>query len=204
VYATSTTGQAIYAESTGTGGSAINGTAANGIGGYFFNNSTGFATLIVSNFGSGNLAQFSNSAGTKFTINNAGNLGNGTYTYTLPSATGTLALTSALSSYLPLTGGTLTGSAIWNTAGIAIDLQNTSYLRFSNSGGATRWGYIQHDGTDLAFANDIGAGKFTFNKPLSGTSATFSGVVTSSVASGTGTFKINNRCNLKNKRIYEI
>jgi hypothetical protein len=34
---------------------------------------------------------------------------NGTYTYTLPSATGTLALTSALSGYLPLTGGTLTG-----------------------------------------------------------------------------------------------
>ena len=35
---------------------------------------------------------------------------NGTYTYTLPSATGTLALTSALSGYLPLTGGTLTGA----------------------------------------------------------------------------------------------
>ena len=35
---------------------------------------------------------------------------NGTYTYTLPSATGTLALTSALSSYLPLSGGTLTGA----------------------------------------------------------------------------------------------
>jgi hypothetical protein len=37
-------------------------------------------------------------------------ISNGTYTYTLPSATGTLALTSALSSYLPLTGGTLTGA----------------------------------------------------------------------------------------------
>jgi hypothetical protein len=35
---------------------------------------------------------------------------NGTYTYTLPGATGTLALTSALSGYLPLTGGTLTGA----------------------------------------------------------------------------------------------
>lgn len=35
---------------------------------------------------------------------------NGTYTYTLPSATGTLALTSNLSAYLPLTGGTLTGA----------------------------------------------------------------------------------------------
>ena len=37
-------------------------------------------------------------------------ISNGTYTYTLPSNTGTLALTSALSSYLPLTGGTLTGA----------------------------------------------------------------------------------------------
>jgi hypothetical protein len=35
---------------------------------------------------------------------------NGTYTYTLPSATGTLALTSDLTGYLPLTGGTLTGA----------------------------------------------------------------------------------------------
>jgi hypothetical protein len=35
---------------------------------------------------------------------------NGTNTFTLPSATGTLALTSALSGYLPLTGGTLTGA----------------------------------------------------------------------------------------------
>jgi hypothetical protein len=37
-------------------------------------------------------------------------ISNGTYTYTLPGATGTLALTSALSSYLPLSGGTLTGA----------------------------------------------------------------------------------------------
>jgi hypothetical protein len=37
-------------------------------------------------------------------------ISNGTYTYTLPSATGTLTLTSALSSYLQLTGGTLTGA----------------------------------------------------------------------------------------------
>ena len=35
---------------------------------------------------------------------------NGTFTYTLPAATGTLALTSALGSYLPLSGGTLTGA----------------------------------------------------------------------------------------------
>jgi hypothetical protein len=48
-------------------------------------------------------------------------LSNGTYTYTLPSATGTLALTSALSGYLPLTGGTLTGTLVTNTP-LAINL----------------------------------------------------------------------------------
>ena len=45
---------------------------------------------------------------------------NGTYTYTLPSATGTLALTSALSGYLPLTAGSsypLTGVLTINKSG---------------------------------------------------------------------------------------
>ena len=37
-------------------------------------------------------------------------LTNGVYTYTLPSATGILALTSNLNAYLPLSGGTLTGA----------------------------------------------------------------------------------------------
>ena len=43
-------------------------------------------------------------------VNFSSTIGNGTFTYTLPSATGTLALTSNLSAYLPLTGGTLTGA----------------------------------------------------------------------------------------------
>jgi hypothetical protein len=136
VYASATTGTAIYGESTGTGGAGINGTAGNGIGGYFLNNATGFATLYVTNNGSGNLANFSNSAGTKFTINNAGNLGNGTYTYTLPSATGTLALTSALSGYLPLTGGTLTGALSGTSATFSGDLTvdtNTLYVDSTNN-----------------------------------------------------------------------
>ena len=55
-------------------------------------------------------------------------ISNGTYTYTLPSATGTLALTSALGDYLPLTGGTLTGA-----------LSGTSAL-FSNNLEAGRLG----------------------------------------------------------------
>jgi hypothetical protein len=56
---------------------------------------------------------------------------NGTYTYTLPSATGTLALTSALTGYLPLAGGTLTGalggtSATFTAAVTPLILKSTS------------------------------------------------------------------------------
>jgi len=43
-------------------------------------------------------------------------------TYTLPDATGTIALTSNLSSYLPLTGGTLTGALIGTTANFSSDI----------------------------------------------------------------------------------
>jgi hypothetical protein len=49
-------------------------------------------------------------------------ISNGTNTYTLPSATGTLALTSALSGYLPLTGGTLTGALGGTTASFSGNL----------------------------------------------------------------------------------
>ena len=55
-------------------------------------------------------------------------ISNGTYTYTLPSATGTLALTSALSSYLQLTGGTLTGALSGTSATFSgtVTVQNPS------------------------------------------------------------------------------
>lgn len=76
-------------------------------------------------------------------------------TYTLPDASGTLALTSALSGYLPLTGGTLTGalngtSAMFSSTmvatqgffdGVATNGLPTSkgtaqnYIRFKNTGG---------------------------------------------------------------------
>ena len=50
-------------------------------------------------------------------VNFSSTIGNGTYTYTLPSATGTLALTSNLSSYVPYSGATTN-----------LDLGNNHYL----------------------------------------------------------------------------
>ena len=50
---------------------------------------------------------------------------NGTFTYTLPGATGTLALTSSLSAYLPLAGGTLTGALSGTSATFASTISAT-------------------------------------------------------------------------------
>jgi hypothetical protein len=66
---------------------------------------------------------------------------NGTYTYTLPSATGTLALTSDLSGYLPLTGGTLTGalsgtSATFSSSVTASGAKSQFIANGGNSAGA--------------------------------------------------------------------
>ncbi len=60
---------------------------------------------------------------------------NGTNTYTLPSATGTLALSSDLSGYLPLTGGTLTGALIGTSASFSSSVTATQG-NFNQSGSA--------------------------------------------------------------------
>ncbi len=53
----------------------------------------------------------------------------GNYNYTMPSADGTLALTSQLSSYLPLSGGTLTGAL----SGTSATFTGTGYSVFQGS-----------------------------------------------------------------------
>lgn len=98
-------------------------------------------------------------------------ISNGTYSYTLPSATGTLALTSNLSAYLPLAGGTLTGQLYINPTntgitGLDVASNNTSF-RSDNLEGTKRQllitmgsgtlvqltakGFGANYGTDLAF-----------------------------------------------------
>lgn len=104
-------------------------------------------------------------------VNFSSTIGNGTYTYTLPSATGTLALTSDISGYLPLTGGTLTGQLYinpTNTATVGLDVaSNTIRFRSDNLEGFKRQltiglssgtvinmiaqGFGANYGTDMAF-----------------------------------------------------
>lgn len=71
-------------------------------------------------------------------------ISNGTYTYTLPSATGTLALTSNLSSYLPLAGGTLTGALSGTSATFSSTLGVTGVATFTSNIG---WGGVTPTGS---------------------------------------------------------
>lgn len=79
-----------------------------------------------------------------FELNPSGLTDNTVRTYALPDASGTLALTSNLSSYLPLAGGTITGP------GLVIDRPASSsgepYL-FFNKDGTTRGSIYGGDGT---------------------------------------------------------
>ena len=125
-------------------------------------------------------------------------ISNGTYAYTLPSATGTLALTSALSSYLPLTGGTLTGALSGTSASFSSTVIATGYVEgsFFQTGaipatsGGVRLGtqvairarnvantanipLIESSATDKVSIDSGGAGT-VLGGALVGTSATFS------------------------------
>jgi len=92
-------------------------------------------------------------------------------TVTLPNATGTLALTSDLGSYLPLSGGTLTGAlggtiATFSSSVTALDIyakQSTGgyvslrnggsgasgYVEFIKNDGTTRLGYLGYSTTNV-------------------------------------------------------
>ena len=77
-------------------------------------------------------------------------ISNGTYTYTLPSATGTLALTSALGDYLPLAGGTLTGAL----SGTSATFSGT--FEAGRTGGAVTAGDLSVDTTSASAKVIIG------------------------------------------------
>ena len=155
--------------------------------------------------GTADYFNFVNGVNSKQATFNYGTGGTG-YTYTLPNSNGTLALTSALSSYLPLSGGTLTGplsgtSATFSGTGYSI-FQGSAYLQTPASTGLS-FGYNRSGGNgestivygapasgfnfEIASVTSgtitprltiTNAGAATFSGALSGTSATFSGPIT--------------------------
>jgi hypothetical protein len=126
-------------------------------------------------------------------------------TWTLPDASGTIALTSNLSAYLPLTGGTLTGALNGTSAVFSSTVQASAYrlTGMTAGSGALYWsedrvtlanynatgivvieangGTITSTFGGVTYNNDfVGTGRFT--GALTGTSATFSGLLTISRA----------------------
>jgi hypothetical protein len=97
-------------------------------------------------------------------------ISNGTYTYTLPSATGTLALTSNLSTYVPYTGAT--GDVTLNSYTLS-----AAQVKSSTSAGLS---VNANSGTQVANFGAGGGANITFYGGLSGTSASFSSSVTAS------------------------
>ena len=114
-------------------------------------------------------------------------ISNGTYTYTLPSATGTLALTSALSGYLPLTGGTLTGALNGTSAvfsgGVTFGANSRGFIREPAGDveiGGTAGAALKLYANGVEYAKLAPSTGFTTTLAFSGTSATFSSSVTTS------------------------
>jgi hypothetical protein len=133
------------------------------------------------------------------------------YNYTFPNASGTLALTSNLSSYLPLTGGTLTGSltaptfiATTNTS-TYININSTAVsgtnwsINSSNDGnlylavnGGSGYGLRISNANKVDFGSTIGNGTYTYTFPAAtGTIALGTGT-TNYVSKWTGTNTIGN------------
>jgi hypothetical protein len=150
-------------------------------------------------FNSGNNLYFSGSdkGGAVFSVNNSA-----VRTYTLQNANGTLAFTSDLGGYLPLTGGTLTGALNGTSAVFSGDVQSgtrliaaassQSIILTPNSGGTTN--RIESVGTlPLALVSAAAitlaaggttpqitlatTGAVTLTGALNGTSASFTGQV---------------------------
>jgi hypothetical protein len=101
----------------------------------FFNPSTGARIIAQNTAGSAYtpLSFFASNFYFHSNVNFNSTIGNGTYTYTLPSATGTLALTSNLSAYLPLTGGTLTGALSGTSASFTSNVTATNNVTISST-----------------------------------------------------------------------
>jgi len=100
---------------------------------------------------------------------------NNTRYYNLPNADGTLALTSNLSAYLPLSGGTLTGALSGTSISLSqdINLENNKYIYAKKSSGATTFNILGINLSDKVSIDATGMGT-VFGGALSGTSISLS------------------------------
>ena len=121
-------------------------------------------------------------------------ISNGTYTYTLPSATGTLALTSALSGYVPYTGATQTLAMGTNNGITLTDTGSNVSISITSSSTATGAIYVNKSGagTGIGVANNgTGFGFYANNISTGygiaiGNSSTGKGLYIDNAASATG------------------
>ena len=108
--------------------------------------------------GFGNVAGFTQIGGTAdyFNFVNGTNTKSATftypsggYTYALPASSGTLALTSQLSSYLPLSGGTLTGALSGTTYAFSTSATTLGTLNSTNASGSAN--VYQQSGSNIGW-----------------------------------------------------
>jgi len=141
-------------------------------------------------------------------VNFNSTIGNGTFTYTLPSATGTLALTSDLSAYLPLTGGTLTGALTTTDLNVFDTYANDPLIKLAS----TTSGNVEVQMRTATTTYNAGIGVvtsgydfslFTNNTPrltiASTGAATFSSSVTVPSITNGGSFKMDYASNASSR-----
>ncbi len=179
---TGTSGAATYNSTTGilnvpNYGSALSGYLPLTGGTLSTSNST--ETLRINNSGSGYALYVQTNSYFQGDLTLQGSLKSAFHTFILPNASGTLALTSNLSAYLPLSGGTLTGALSGTSISLSqdINLENNKYIYAKKSSGATTFNILGINLSDKVSIDATGMGT-VFGGALSGTSATFSSSVT--------------------------
>ena len=121
---------------------------------------SGSTTNIYSDATTNNIVIRDNSSIAKLEFNNS------TQTFTFPAATGTIALTSNLSSYLPLAGGIMTGSILLNNnLTISGQLFGTSSYASMIAMSPSDKVLIDNSGRGVNFGGTIGNGTYTYTLP---------------------------------------
>jgi hypothetical protein len=93
------------------------------------------------------------------------------------SAGGSVTLDGALNG----TSASFNDNLVLTGASKQVRLENSSFVNFTNSGNTVQRGYIQHDGTNLNIASPVG--NITLINALNGTSASFSGRISTNHSS---------------------